>query len=540
MAALVFVFNFDPDPSSSEESVPTVPQPSTTTVTTTLEPSTTVVPAVQTLDELAAGYEGTLVAVVNGNRLIMLRSDGERLSTTIPTTSRVSVDSAGRHLAFLAAPRGTLYMGSLGTWSSQRVGVSSYQWHQSAPGRIAWVEGEDRLCAGEVSFVYELQIEGCAAIAGAALTNITLIGFDDEGFVVSTIGPFIRGQPPSSEIHRLDLEGNLVATLPGEESFVAPSGQVLVWESHPFPRGRVFTITDPDLGNARQLDWSPPVGAAEYGMVAVSPANPDEIALVTSGEPGSSRLEIWDVARGELLESVIAAGQATGVAWDSTGRYVLVWAVATEYIPDQHFLTVVDRLGGFGYHRFDGPISDVHLVAELTCEEAPSASCPGASDESFAFYNERHGYSVEVPSGWEVAPSPLIVQASPADILSMGTFPLRGGGDRCVHVPVASLEALGTTDGFVSVIGGFPENGSYVPRIARPEDFAELLDGVDDGDAYQCMSPVQRLDLGVLRWVQFSDQGRGFLLLVAIGREASEATFAEVAAVLNTIVFEPR
>ena len=51
-----------------------------------------------------------------------------------------------------------------------------------------------------------------------------------------------------------------------------------------------------------------------------------------------------------------------------------------------------------------------------------------------------------------------------------------------------------------------------------------------------CLAGEERLEIGAMQWIHFSDAGRGFYLLVAIGRDASAETVDQVWMVANSVV----
>jgi hypothetical protein len=51
-----------------------------------------------------------------------------------------------------------------------------------------------------------------------------------------------------------------------------------------------------------------------------------------------------------------------------------------------------------------------------------------------------------------------------------------------------------------------------------------------------CLAEAERLEIGAMQWIHFSDAGRSFYLLVAIGRDASAETVDQVWMVANSLV----
>jgi len=149
--------------------------------------------------------------------------------------------------------------------------------------------------------------------------------------------------------------------------------------------------------------------------------------------------------------------------------------------------------------------------------EQPTTSSTDSERDRLATYRDKErGLEVSYPSDWYRSEERLTPDlADPKEILSLGTYPLRQGGDRCAHYPVNALEDLGPDDAFISVLERAPPYpaAGYPARPAR-----------SDG----------RLD----KWVSFSDNGRAFYLLVALGEAASEETKAELLTILNSLSFD--
>lgn len=148
--------------------------------------------------------------------------------------------------------------------------------------------------------------------------------------------------------------------------------------------------------------------------------------------------------------------------------------------------------------------------------------------------SDRYGFSAKLPPGWTQASQSLTPHLSnPVEILSAGTFgdmrPSDNGG--CAHVPTGALRRMGPGDAFVSVEERFGD-----PRFPdRPAHFT--LDPKDQGsEAEQCAGPGEQLDVF---WFGFRDAGRGFHVLVALGRNAAPARAAEALALLDSLRFDP-
>jgi hypothetical protein len=131
----------------------------------------------------------------------------------------------------------------------------------------------------------------------------------------------------------------------------------------------------------------------------------------------------------------------------------------------------------------------------------------------------------DVQPGWRQAPEPLTPQlADPAEVLAVGTYPLRPGGERCEHWPVRALEDLGPEDALVVV---YEVRSGIVPARFPPLD--QVVDTpVQAGTNRFCVPSERRRDA----WFPFAVDGRAFHALVALGPEASAGREAEARSVL--------
>lgn len=148
-----------------------------------------------------------------------------------------------------------------------------------------------------------------------------------------------------------------------------------------------------------------------------------------------------------------------------------------------------------------------------------------------AYRDRELGLAVRYPQEWHRASERLTPHlADPKEVLSLGTFPLRPGGDRCSHMPVRALEDFGPEDAFVSIQErANPREREFLPRrVFRAPD--------DLHTGRFCVPDEHRAD----EWLFFSDKGRGFYAIVALGTQASPETRDELVHVLNSLEFSAR
>jgi len=377
IVALVFMVGPDVDSGVTSESTSTLIVSEPSAVTSDLAPTSTAPVSTsstppnsvrgQTLHDVLPEATGVLVAAITtrawpGMELVRWPPATPSRSSEIPMLSGpvLDFDASGQHMAFLgpsATVEGpTLYLGRLDSWAPVRVGVSSFRWHAILPGRIGWMEPGDtpRLCWADAD-----SAEGFSAAVCVSGTGMQLVGFDSSGFLVVDYA--------SRTVDRLDATGRPVASLPGTNALVGPDGQVLIVDQNPDARGSSFSLADPNLTEAVELDWAPRNASGEYGFVAWSPVrHPPELAFLIY-EGGEGQLQRWGLD-GTPRRPVNLSGRVWDVEWDSTGRYLLIPGVLDE---SDHVLQVYDTISqALISFYFDNWIQDAHLVTPAVCQDA--------------------------------------------------------------------------------------------------------------------------------------------------------------------------
>lgn len=344
----------------TSEPVPTSPPVASTSSTTVSEP---------TLRDLLPGASGVLIAAItaqgsSGLELVRWSPAASHRSSEIPMLGGpvLDFDESGQHMAFLGPSSTveglTLYVGRPDSWAPARVGVSSFRWHATVPGRIGWLESRDppRLCWADADAAEGLSAAVCVPGSGSQL-----VGFDSSGFLVV--------DHASRTVARLDATGRQVRSLPGTNALIGPEGQVLIVDQRPDAGESFFSLADPDLIEVVDLDWAPRNATGEYGFVAWSPfSHPPELAFLVYDEGERlQQLQRWDLD-GTARRAVNLSGRVWDVGWDSTGRYLLVPGVLDE---SDHVLQVYDTFSqALVYLHFDNWIQDATLLTEAGCEDA--------------------------------------------------------------------------------------------------------------------------------------------------------------------------
>jgi hypothetical protein len=147
--------------------------------------------------------------------------------------------------------------------------------------------------------------------------------------------------------------------------------------------------------------------------------------------------------------------------------------------------------------------------------------------------HRAHGVRFVLPAGWHVASRSLTPHlANPREVFTAGTGPLPVAPSRCAQVPAAALAAMRADDVLVSVEERFGADSGFAPR---PRQFQP---GPSNTDVLRpCAGPGSTIST---YWSGFRDGGRGFHVLIALGRAAPPMRMREALAILDSMRIAPR
>jgi len=175
------------------------------------------------------------------------------------------------------------------------------------------------------------------------------------------------------------------------------------------------------------------------------------------------------------------------------------------------------------------------LVVAACEQAAPSPVADPAPAGTTRYVDERRGFDVTFPSGWQRAPRVLVGSlAGPLEILSLGTVtPVANRPDsRCAQHPVETMRRVGARDVFLTVqevaneiVPGMRPGVPHLDR--RPYEPGEAADCVGGSVPF-------RTD-----WLPFHVGGRGFYLDVAVGNRLSGRRRAQLESVMASLRFRP-
>jgi hypothetical protein len=144
--------------------------------------------------------------------------------------------------------------------------------------------------------------------------------------------------------------------------------------------------------------------------------------------------------------------------------------------------------------------------------------------------------TILVPDGWISTTDDLTPNVGdPWDRISIGTFsmvPTLEDGNSCA---LQALVDLSPDDALIQIL----ERSGPASATPRPPTYAGSLSGIDEGDFWECLSPQERTDLGVLRFLDFEHEGHQFYVLLALGSSTGEDELHTAELILDRIVIRP-
>jgi hypothetical protein len=409
-------------------------------------------------------------------------------------------------------------------------------------GGIALLTGGNPGPGEELDGVEAALVEAVANLGGLCEQSSTTADFDgdgrDDAVAVGFAGCDTQSGPSDPTM--------VVSWSSGEtESWVLEQCGVAQPEGPPRPTGICRVFAAPDLNDDGKAELAVEVQNAAGSTVLLQfyELTPEEATQapiqVAPGGPGSAEITPGQIATfiygsspdyennmrcttGEQDEPVVLVTVAESQdgqwsvfdgTWQYDGRFMDFRSQRTYSIPK------------------DSPDA-AELVAGVDICGAPIAD--GQKNVELRDFNMALTY----PYDWHLADVSLTPNlASPTEIFSIGSFPLRAGGPNCAQIPSQALHDMAATDVFVTIQerGTDLDTSGFDPRPAR---FGPIS-GSTDNVFYDCLGPNERDDVGAIHWIWFTDQDRYFHVLVAIGRDASREDTAAVWEVLDEMEIRP-
>jgi hypothetical protein len=176
----------------------------------------------------------------------------------------------------------------------------------------------------------------------------------------------------------------------------------------------------------------------------------------------------------------------------------------------------------------------------VACGDGPDGSAvagtvPAAVEPAPGIYEDaRWGYSVLIPPGWHRAERPLTTLTDPVETLVVATYRPRSGSERCGPLAFGGFDA---NEALVIVLErGLDPESEWPDFPPRPRRFA--YEAGQTSEFTECLRVAEGDPLKA-HWFRFTDAGRHFHVLVAIGGEAPASAEAEAYGMLDGLRFDP-
>jgi hypothetical protein len=162
-------------------------------------------------------------------------------------------------------------------------------------------------------------------------------------------------------------------------------------------------------------------------------------------------------------------------------------------------------------------------------DNGPRVSSEGRESGLVRYRNDQLGFSLEFPSSWHRAPTPL-VPGDGTELVSIGTYDLPAGSTTCPTGPQNALAALPADGAFVWI----QQRSDYMFAPARatypPSDASTRVDNSAlcvAGSAYE-------------HWIiPFTEGNRSLRIVVAFGLDASRAVKDAAWKAVNSLEIDP-
>lgn len=409
-------------------------------------------------------------------------------------------------------------------------------------GGIALFTGGQPLTGEGVDGVEARLVEAVADLGGLCKESSTMADFDGDGLTDAVAVGFTDCDTPTDPSDPTMV----VSWSSGEtESWVLEQCGVAQPEGPPRPTGICEVFAAPDLNDDGKAELAVKVQQAAGSIVLL------QFYALTPEETTQTPIQI---APGGPGPAEITPGQIATLTYGSSPDYEENIRCTTSPEGEPIFLVTVaesqgDRWSVFeGTWHYDGRLMDFRSQrTHSISKDSPDASDLIADDDICGAPISESQESVEIngfnmvltyPGDWHLAEESLTPNlASPTEVFSLGSFPLRPGGPNCAQIPSQALHDMAATDVFVTVQerGSGTDPSGFDPR---PDKFGPTP-GSTDNVFYDCLELEERDDVDAIHWIWFTDQDRYFHLLVALGRDASHEDTSAVWSVLDEMQIQP-
>lgn len=296
-----------------------------TTTTTTFEPN---------LGQLVPGFEGVLITLGGESRdleLLVWHPDrASPSSTRLPPGTTVVPDASGRLLAGLGEmSRGslfyTLYAGTPGSLWPVTAGATSFSWHATDPGRIAWLEhagGGSGLHLGTGFMNDAGRFVPGTTVAPVALIgqSAVLVGWGDWGYLV-------RGFAEERTVYLLDVDGSERWRMAADNASVLAGDRIVLRRDRLASDEIHFVFTTPDAAATEPpstIVRTFPYHRRDHFSREAWSLDGEHIAFLRwDSLAGTWHIEVWQ--QNGVLREAISVGDRllSGISWSPDGRFII-------------------------------------------------------------------------------------------------------------------------------------------------------------------------------------------------------------------------
>jgi hypothetical protein len=159
---------------------------------------------------------------------------------------------------------------------------------------------------------------------------------------------------------------------------------------------------------------------------------------------------------------------------------------------------------------------------------------PASADDAATYDDPERGFSVRIPAGWHRATRPLTPLTEPVERLVVATYRPRAGSDRCGPLAFGGFDA---DEVLISVLErGLDPDSEWRDFPPRPARFA--FEAGMTSEFTECLRTTEGIPLKD-HWFTFTDAGRHFHVLVAIGADAPPEAARDAYRMLDSLRFDP-
>jgi hypothetical protein len=294
---------------------------------------------------------------------------------------------------------------------------------------------------------------------------------------------------------------------------------VLVYDYQSGPDGRMSDSSRETWARSLSGEISPEGFlslSAEEPLVLAGPGASPPVSLGFESPNGIIGITLFPCSPNEIIED-----ETQSITWCDQSGKMLVAIHST----DVEFRNAV---------REGLTISDIRESPWGTSEDPPETT----NDMQVVELDES-SIVLTYPADWQLAEENLTPNlADPREVFSLGTFALTPGGPNCAQAPTQSLHDMDGTDVFLTVQERWGVGTLTSGFDPRPDEFGPTP-GSADNVFFECLDPEERSDLSAIHWIWFTDAGRYFHVLVAIGRDADPSDISAVWETLDRLVILP-